>query len=215
MIEIIPALLVHDQQTFEYRLKQVLPLCDYVQVDILDGTFVHNHSWFNTVNLIEEDFDIKYWLHLMVDDPIKYIVDFPKVEIRHIKGVTAHLESLDEDSLEVYVNLLNSMGLEVGVASVNDFSKSSLDLQQYGIDEILVLGVDPGLSGQDILKDTNERIGSAKGKVGELIAVDGGVNANNIGGLIDSGASKFYISSYIFDNENPRKVITDLRSKFV
>ena len=84
MIEIIPALLVHDQQTFEHRLKQVLPVSKFVQVDITDGTFVKNHTWFNTVDLIEEDYNIKYWLHLMIDDPLGYIVNFPKAEIKHI-----------------------------------------------------------------------------------------------------------------------------------
>ena len=214
MIEIIPALLVHDQQTFELRLKQVSPFTKVVQVDVTDGSFVKNHTWFNTVNLIEEDFDIKYWLHLMIDDPLEYITNFPKVEIRHIKGITAHVETLNEDTLDIFVDLVQSLGVEVGVAGNVNFNDIKLALKQYNLDEVLVMGVNPGHSAEPVLDDTVDRIKSANLQA-RVIAVDGGVNETNIDKFIKEGATRFYLSSYIFNNENPLKVLEDLRNEYV
>ncbi len=211
MIEIIPALLVHDKQTFELRLNQVLSVTNYVQVDVTDGTFVKNHTWFDTVNLIEEDFEIKYWLHLMIDDPILYITNFPSVEIRHIEGITAHLNVLQNDKLDIFVDLVKSLGVKVGVASDTTFA--GLDLEKYSLDEALVLGVRPGFSGEPMLNDTFDRVKSAGNKA-EVVAVDGGVNEDNIDALIKSGASRFYLSSFIFDDKDPKSVIENFKNKY-
>jgi len=212
MIEFIPALLVHDQQTFEFRLKQVLSISSYVQVDITDGTFVKNYTWFDTVNLIEEDFNVKYWLHLMIDDPLDYITNFPKAEIRHIEGITAHLNVLEGEKLGVYVDLVKSLGVKVGVASNKSYKDKQLE--QYNLDEVLVLGVDPGFSGEEMLTDTADRVKSAINK-GKVVAVDGGVTDKNIESLIKIGATRFYLSSFIFNDKNSKQVLENLRSKFV
>lgn len=203
MTEIIPALLVHDSETFKHHLSLVQNDTDFVQIDVEDGTFVNNKTWFDTVNLIEEDYNVKYFLHLMIDDPVGFITNFPKSEIRHIKGMTAHLETLNEDSLETYVDLLRSLGLEVGVASVNDFGSFDLDIQQYNLDEILVMGVNPGRSGQVMLDDTFARIESANNEYASIVAVDGNVNVSNMSKLIKSGATRLYLSSEIFDSKDP------------
>jgi len=212
MVEFVPALLVHDQQTFEFRLRQVLSVSDYVQVDITDGTFVKNNTWFDTVNLIEEDYNVKYWLHLMIDDPLGYVTNFPKAEIRHIEGITAHLKVLEGEKLNVYVDLVKSLGVKVGVASNKSYKGEQLE--QYKLDEVLVLGVNPGFSGKKMLADTAERVKSAFHK-GKVVAVDGGVTDSNIQGLIKAGATRFYLSSFIFNGKNSKQVLENLRSKFV
>lgn len=211
MIEIVPALLVHDKQTFEYRLNQVLSVTQLVQVDVTDGTFVKNHTWFDTVNLIEEDFNIKYWLHLMIADPILYVTNFPSVEIRHIEGITAHLNVLENDKLDTFVELVKSLGVKVGVAS--DLTFSGVGLEKYNLDEALVLGVRPGFSAEVMLENTVDRVKSANNKA-SVIAVDGGINDSNIDSLIKAGATRFYLSSYIFDNKNPKGVIENLKGKY-
>jgi len=210
MIEIIPALLVHDSVTFKHHLSVVQDQTDFVQVDIEDGSFVSNKTWFDTVNLIEEDYNVKYFLHLMIDDPVEFVTNFPKVEIRHIKGFTAHLETLKGDNLDLFVGLVKSLGVEVGIASVKDFTNFTTNYAGYDFDEALVLGVNPGESGQHILRNTNGRLIRAKG-IAKTVAVDGGVTQNNIRDLIDNGARRIYMSSGIFDQENPSKAYKKLK----
>lgn len=76
---------------------------------------------------------------------------------------------------------------------------------------VLVMGVIPGRSGQKMLPDTLARVQAIR-KLNSTaqLTVDGGVNDQNAQSLIAAGANKLVIGSYLFQAENKETAVKKL-----
>ena len=73
MNQLIPALLVHDEKTFRDRVSLMETDFPILQIDVMDGAFVPNRTWFDVNVLRRLKTSAKFELHLMVMDPGRYV----------------------------------------------------------------------------------------------------------------------------------------------
>ena len=153
---------------------------DYIHVDVMDGKFVKD-TQFNKINEISSlNIISKYPLdiHLMVENPIKYIEQLQDMNIEYI---TFHIEV--EKNINKIISLIKELNYKVGIA-INpntDINKVKPYLDKR--DMILIMSVEPSKGGQKFIQTTTNRIKETKELIKDkniLIEVDGGINENTI-----------------------------------
>lgn len=198
---IIPALLETNAKQFQVRLKEVCALkgIKTVQVDFADGEFVANKTL-----LVEEiklpKSKIQFEAHLMINRPENFSA-YKKVGF---DKVILHYESFDNEAeLEDALDEIRKLKMKPALAISPTTSVSVLRYFSDNILDFTLLGVVPGKQGQTMLPETLDRLMELRdhAKNGTVIEVDGGVNAENIAGLIDAGASQCVVGSALVNGD--------------
>lgn len=216
MIYISPSLLSADFGNLAEEIKSTEKSgADYLHLDIMDGHFVPNITFgAGIVKTCNELTDMPLDVHLMIENPEKYIEDFVKAGADII---SIHAETCPH--LHRQVTFVKSFGIKVAVA-LNP--ATPLDILEYVIDDldmVLFMSVNPGFSGQsfipsviDKIKKFNKRFGSRINKETFLIQVDGGVNDKTIKVLKDNGVNFFVSGSYFYNSKDRKKTIDLLKN---
>lgn len=168
---------------------------DYIHIDVMDKTFVDNVAYsMEEIREINEISNKKLDVHLMVNDPIKYINSFNNMNIEYI---IFHVE-IDKD-INNLINTVHGMGYKCGLA-INPNTNIDV-LEQYinNIDLILVMSVMPGYGGQLFINSIYNKLESLRNKYKNItISVDGGINQDNIyklSSLVDMVVIGSYLST--------------------
>jgi len=207
MLEIIPAILANDEETFRARLKIAEAFASCVQIDILDNTLYPFTSWGEPADLKALETETELELHLMVSNPKRWLDglrDLPAVKraIWHIEARVDHAE---------LILLCQDLGIEAGLAIAPRTPLEDIEPFAEMVDEILVLGVEPGKSGQTLEPETVKRAKTlALSYPNAAIGFDGGVTQENIGQLREAGVTRFCAASAIFGADDPRRAFDDL-----
>ncbi|MFX0032332.1 MAG: ribulose-phosphate 3-epimerase [Candidatus Hodarchaeota archaeon] len=201
------AVSLHARAGFDLKLVEGLDNIDYFHVDVMDGKFVASQNLnLKVINLIKDNFKIPILVHLMVQNPIEYIEKI----VAFVDGIFFHYE-INNDKIPI-INILKKNKKRIGLA-VNPQTKISEILGLISlIDLILILGVNPGYSGQKFLPETINRVNHLaefKKKFNFKIDVDGGVNLKNAKKLCN--ADILTSASTILRAPNPNKVIQKLK----
>mgnify|MGYP006307136743 CR=1 FL=1 len=115
MSEIIPAILTDSFQDLQIKLDRLRDVSSWVQIDIMDGKFVPQKS-IEIKDLIEVDSPLKvnFEIHLMVNDPLKYIEQCKSAKI---KRVYFHIEPLKgKKEVDHVIGKIEEFGFEKGLA---------------------------------------------------------------------------------------------------
>ena len=168
---------------------------DYIHIDVMDNTFTNNVAYsIEEINEINKISNKKLDIHLMVNDPIKYINSFNNMNIEYI---IFHVE-IDKD-INNLINIVHGMGYKCGLA-INPNTNIDV-LEQYinNIDLILVMSVMPGYGGQLFINSIYNKLESLRNKYKNMtISVDGGINQDNIyklSSLVDMVVIGSYLST--------------------
>ena len=204
---LIPALLTQSAYEAREKLRTLAGLADWIQIDIMDETFTQDAS-IRTDEITVSDWPFLFEAHLMVSNPLKYIEVCKKMGYNR---VIFHHE-IEEDSFEV-IEKIRFSGMEVGIAINPKTALSVLDPFLSLVDEVLILGVTPGASGQAMSEDTVGRIKILRKKAPRSmkIAVDGGVDEENIREVFNAGADRVCASSAVFEKKEKRSVSQNLQ----
>ena len=171
---------------------------DYIHIDIMDGKFVSNKTWTTSeVKKFTSYSTLPLKVHLMVKNPSKYIEDYA---LMNTSVIIFHYEAVND--INEMINKVKSYGLKVGIA-INPETNIDVLLPYLNIiDEVLIMSVHPGKSGQSFIEESLEKISVLKniileGNYKTIISVDGGIN--NETGLLckDAGADELVSASYI------------------
>ena len=182
---------------------------DLIHIDIMDGKFVNNQTekLFN-LNKISSLTNLKYDIHMMVEEPLDKIDEYIKYEPEII---SIHIEK--NSNLIDCIRKIKSYNINAGVAINPDTNISELyDILEL-IDLVLIMSVHPGKGGQKFISKTIDKvkdINNKKNKNNFIISVDGGVNDTNSKDLINSGADILVSGSYLVKSENLNKSIKSL-----
>jgi ribulose-phosphate 3-epimerase len=190
----------------EYKPRDLIKkidesVCDYIHVDIMDGKFLKNKTYtFGEVKSFVKDTSKKLDVHLMVNNPIKYIDDYAMLNVEQI---TFHYESV-KDPMEV-INYLSNLGIKCGMSIKPKTKIDKIFSYLPYLDLVLIMSVEPGASGQSFMENSLDRIKSLKEVINEkgyktLISVDGGVNEENAPLIKESGADIIVSASYLHKN---------------
>jgi len=171
---------------------------DYIHIDIMDGKFVQNKTWtFSEIKKITSYSHLPLDVHLMVNNPEKYIEDYA---LLNTNDIIFHYESVKD--INKMINIVKSYGLKVGVAISPDTKIEVLFPYLKDIDIVLIMSVYPGESGQSFIDNSLEKIKMLKDEINNqqvktLIEVDGGVNDET--GLLckEAGANILVSASFI------------------
>ena len=151
---------------------------DYIHVDVMDGKFVPNKTMpFSEMKNIYKYTSKRLDVHLMVNDPTKYIIDYATLNTEYI---TIH-EEIDVDIIEM-LKLIKSYGIKCGLAIKPDTLVSDLVPYLPLLDLVLVMSVEPGAGGQKFIMESEDKIKEVKTLIDTYnlstkISVDGGINS--------------------------------------
>ena len=171
---------------------------DYIHIDIMDGKFVSNKTWTTSeVKKFTSYSTLPLEVHLMVNNPSKYIEDYA---LMNTSIIIFHYEAVKD--INEMINKVKLYGLKVGIAINPETNINVLIPYLNMIDEVLIMSVHPGKSGQSFIEKSLEKISVLKniileGNYKTIISVDGGIN--NETGLLckDAGADELVSASYI------------------
>ena len=183
---------------------------DYIHVDIMDGKFVPNKTMpFSEMKNIYKFTDKRLDVHLMVQNPEKYIPLYAELNTEYI---TFHVEVMDK--IEEDLELIKSYGIKCGLAIKPNTPVKSLVPYLPLLDLILVMSVEPGLGGQAFLSSTHDKIKELRALLNSyhskaLINVDGGID--NKTKKMCEDCDILTSGSYIIHSENFQEKIDSLR----
>lgn len=175
---------------------------DYVHIDVMDGMFVPNISFAFPVMkalrpLTERIFDV----HLMIEEPIRYVEDFVKAGADII---TVHAEACGH--LDRTIEVIREHGVLAGVALNPATPLSQVEYILPKVDMVLLMTVNPGFGGQSYIPYCTEKIRSLKQMIDGRglktdIQVDGGINLENVQTVMDAGANIIVAGSAVFGGD--------------
>lgn len=174
---------------------------DYIHIDVMDKTFVDNVAYsMEEIREINAISNKKLDVHLMVNDPFKYIDNLRDMNIEYI---TFHVE-IDKD-ISKLIDIVHGMGYKCGLAINPNTNIDALEPYISNIDLILVMSVMPGYGGQLFINSIYNKLESLRNKYKNMtISVDGGINQDNIYKL-SSLVDMLVIGSYL-STETKEKV---------
>lgn len=175
---------------------------EYVHIDVMDGSFVPSISFgFPIMKSIRPCTDRIFDVHLMIDEPIRYIDEFVKAGADII---TVHVESCRH--LDRTIEAIKAKGVLAGVA-LNP--ATPIEMIRYilpKVDMVLIMTVNPGLGGQKLIPYTIDKVRELKAlldreKIKADIEVDGGINLSNVSAAMDAGANVIVAGSAVFGGD--------------
>ncbi len=180
---------------------------DLIHVDLMDGIYVEQ----NNLKIEEVLNDLKDTskpldIHLMVNEPLKYIQDL--VSLKNIWAITFHLDATN-NPLEI-INYVKSQNIKVGIAINPNEDISILDNYYSLIDYVLVMSVTPGKGGQKFMVEVLPKLKKLKDK-NVLIGIDGGINNETINYLKEYHIDNIISGSYICMSDDFEKQINILK----
>lgn len=186
---------------------------DWFHVDVMDGNFVPNISFgMFIIKAMKEMAEKPLDVHLMIASPEKYIEQFREAGA---DVITVHYEACDH--LHRVIQQIKATGAKAGVALNPHTPVSLLEDILHEIDMVCLMSVNPGFGGQKFIEQTYVKIRKLSAMIKErncntLIEIDGGVSMKNAQLLLDAGATVLVAGSAVFKAENPKQVISDMKS---
>jgi len=210
---VAPSLLASDFT----RLRETIELvnsseADWFHCDVMDGRFVPNITFGMFIieqikPLAEKPMDV----HLMIEEPERYIADFRKAGADII---TVHYEACTH--LHRTIHQIKETGAKAGVSLNPHTPVSLLEDVLEDLDLVLIMSVNPGFGGQKFIYRTIPKIQQLRDMIvvrntGTMIEVDGGIGLQNAEKVLQAGAQVLVAGSSIFKTEDPALAISRLK----
>ena len=184
---------------------------DWIHVDVMDGHFVPNLTMGPfVVEACRRATRLPLDVHLMIEHPENLLEAFVKAGASHL---IVHVETCPD--LIGTLKTIKSFGCKAGVtlnpATPAKYIEFSLNLA----DQVLVMSVQPGYSGQEFMPETISKVIEIRHKLDEIhskawLEVDGGISVENISRVREAGADAFVAASAIF--HHPDRIAAGVRS---
>ncbi|MEJ5166105.1 MAG: ribulose-phosphate 3-epimerase [Thermoanaerobaculia bacterium] len=174
---------------------------DLIHIDVMDGHFVPNITIGpDFVDFVRKNTKIPLDVHLMIENPEDYIEKFIE---KGADWIIIHYEAtLHHDFL---LKKIKNLGRKNGIAVNPSTPVFFLEEVLKYTDLVLVMGVNPGFSGQKIIYETLEKIEKLselrkKENLSFKIGFDGGVKLDNATEILKKGCDILMIGSGIFNS---------------
>jgi len=216
MVKVSPSILACD---FSRMLEEVNSMkisgADMIHLDVMDGVFVNNISFgIPVIASLRKDTDMFFDVHLMINAPERYIERFADAGSDMI---TFHFEATADPSATL--DLIHRLGKKAGISVKPNTSIELIYPLLEKCDMVLVMTVEPGFGGQELIPETIDKVRELKREIEKrnlevLIQVDGGINGENAHLVTAAGADIIVSGSYIFKADDRKAAINSLRYKW-
>jgi ribulose-phosphate 3-epimerase len=205
---IAPSILSADFSRLAEEIRDVERAgCDWIHVDVMDGHFVPNITigpvvvhWARKATKLPLD------VHLMIDEPIRYVKDFRKAGS---DWITIHAESCK--NVNKTLCEIKKCGAKSGISIKPKTPVSAIKPYLKSVDLVLVMTVEPGFGGQTFMPAMLKKIESLRQDFKGLISVDGGINPETAHQVAKAGADVIVAGSTIFQAKNRIAIVKQLR----
>ena len=213
-VQIAPSILTADFGRLAEEVSAVAPYVDWFHLDVMDGHYVDNLTFgASTVRAIDRAVDTPLHVHLMIEDPAKFVGAFAEAGADRI---SFHPEVVADPP--AVVEAIRGEGAEAGVAVHPD---TGLDWAARLLDRVavvLMMTVRPGFGGQKFLSEVVPKIADARTLVDQAgsradIEVDGGVNLETIAQPVGVGADVLVTGSAVYDGRDPVAAVKRIRER--
>jgi len=210
-IKVAPSILSANFGCLDKEIKKAeLAGADMLHIDVMDGHFVPNITIGPVVvKYIRRLTKLPLDVHLMVDEPEKFIAEFVEAGSDMI---TVHIETISSSKLKAQSSKLRKKGIKIGVSLNPDTPLSRIRAVLKHVDFVLIMSVFPGFSGQKFIPSVLPKIKKLRSIFSGDISVDGGVNDKVAAKLIRAGVNILASGSYIFGAKDPKAAIERIRN---
>jgi ribulose-phosphate 3-epimerase len=213
MRKIAPSILSADFTKLGEEIEAVEAAgADYIHIDVMDGHFVPNITVGPMiVKAAREVTDLPLDVHLMIENPERYIDDFVTAGSDLI---TVHVEMVTH--LHRLLGVIRDAGIKAGAALNPATPLSSIQQVLHNLDMVVLMTVNPGFGGQSFIPEVLPKIGELKGMIDQKgmevdIEVDGGINVENIAQVARAGANVFVAGNAIFGSKDYAETVALMR----
>ena len=211
---IAPSILSADFANLGKDVSDVIDAgADFIHFDVMDNHYVPNLTVGPMVCKSLRDYGINAIIdvHLMISPVDEIIPDFAQAGANYI---TFHPEATKH--VDRTIKLIKDHGCQPGVVLNPATNVSILEYCLDQIDMVLLMSVNPGFAGQKFIESTYDKIVEVREMIDAVnpsirLEVDGGLNLENIGRAAKSGADTFVAGSAIFNSENYKTTISQMR----
>ncbi|MBR0128038.1 MAG: ribulose-phosphate 3-epimerase [Firmicutes bacterium] len=199
-MQLAPSILSADFSKLEEDVKAIeRGGAHLIHVDVMDGHFVPNISFGASVmkSLLGKT-DVPFDVHLMIEDPDKYLEDFLTPNTEYI---TVHQEACVH--LHRTIQHIKDKGVKAGVSLNPATPLETLDYILQDVDMVLLMSVNPGFGGQSLIPQVLDKVRELarikkERNLDFLIEIDGGVKLDNVKEVVDAGVEIVVAGSAVF-----------------
>lgn len=174
----------------------------WLHIDVMDGKFVPSISFgMPVIKSIRKVSPIFFDVHLMIEEPIRYIEEFVA---SGAEMITVHLEACSD--VQATIDAIHSKGVKAGLSIKPGTPVESLVPYLDKVEMILMMSVEPGFGGQKYIEGSTERIRRVREMLTERglsadLQVDGGINLENVTMVLEAGANVIVAGSAVFGGD--------------
>ncbi|MDE1820259.1 MAG: ribulose-phosphate 3-epimerase [Euryarchaeota archaeon] len=187
---------------------------DAFHIDVMDGHFVPNITFGPAlVRAVRARTRLPLDIHLMISEPGKYLKAFAQAG-----GDTLAFHIEAGGNISALAREVRALGRHPSLAVRPDTKFAEVEALLPEFDEVIVMTVMPGFSGQKFMHDVLPKMRQVRHAIdisGRAIdlSVDGGITRETIGDAVGSGANLFVCGNSVYaDGPSPQENLRALRA---
>ena len=180
---------------------------EYIHIDVMDGLFVPSISYgMPVIQSIRKDTKKVFDVHLMINEPIRYIDEFVKAGA---DSITVHVEACSD--VVATIEKIKNCGVKAAITLNPSTPVSAIAPYLDIVDMVLIMSVNPGFGGQKFIPDSLDKVKEVRRLLEEKglktdIEIDGGINVENLPSALEAGANVIVAGSAIFGGDVDKNV---------